>query len=679
MPTLRQSNSFSPGKYRGHVFDVDRLKRFVEGTNRAIQAGVSIPLLMEHAPINASDAETVAFAQQPKRGAGWLTRLDIDAKGEVAWEAKDVPADIQKDVEAGAIKFTSPEFRESYTSEKEGVYDGPIIRHMAITHTPGNPHQGKIETIALQEQLGCFQFSEDDFEPLSAGPDDEDGDDDDGGDDDDTDITQHAESYAVGKRVKQKSTGIRGEVVSVDDNKYKVMLDNMGDHPHDIDFSDLDEDDGPEDTNKKNVAGDNDGIGEKGTGLDGKGAAKSSEQHAEIPPKAGKFGKPENDEPDAPDEIVDVEEAAESPPVNPDMPPKATDKTKLSAVIAGLAQKNVVLPSDWSPESEGAMDILLGCLNSSIKAEQSSDAEKDDVEADEQPVKDSSMPFSEEGPTVPRYQVSSKSANAPKSGGGKYRRPVHIRVYDTHHEKYQGRGSHGAVKEWNNVDSRYGGHKSAHGSALLEAHTLAAKLNAEHEGSQHAEEIQFSEDELSAMTPKARAAIEAGVKALAASRKAEQDAKLAAAQFAEQAKVTSANAAKYKAKVEIESHNLPPALTAKLLTDTSLQFSEANAVPTFTAQQVALMFSECIPPALNFLTKDVTNAKLPVDANGNRVTQFFEKGEAGSMHMDADRAEEVVAANPLFKNMSNPIPAPSTIEDFVRRENARVPNNVMRK
>jgi len=45
MPTLKQKSSFGPGKYRGIPFDRDRLLRYVEGTNKALAAGVPIPLL----------------------------------------------------------------------------------------------------------------------------------------------------------------------------------------------------------------------------------------------------------------------------------------------------------------------------------------------------------------------------------------------------------------------------------------------------------------------------------------------------------------------------------------------------------------------------------------------------------------------------------------------------------
>jgi hypothetical protein len=173
MATLKQRTSFGPGIYRGHQFSRDRLKAFVDGTNAAIAAGVPIPLLKRHAPINASDDDTAQFAKE--EGAGWLTKVELEPDtGAIAWEAKDVPEDVVQQANAGTLRFTSPEFRSHYECEKEGVYTGPVIRHWAFTPKPGNPHQGEISTlvapsISLQEidaelSANCLQFSEEDFE-----------------------------------------------------------------------------------------------------------------------------------------------------------------------------------------------------------------------------------------------------------------------------------------------------------------------------------------------------------------------------------------------------------------------------------------------------------------------------------------------------------------------------------
>ena len=83
--------------------------------------------------------------------------------------------------------------------------------------------------------------------------------------------------------------------------------------------------------------------------------------------------------------------------------------------------------------------------------------------------------------TTPRYTVVIRSANAPKTGGGKYRRPVHVRVMDsTQSEWHAVRGlNDGLIREWSNVDSRYAGPRSEYGQAIAAAEALANQLNAE--------------------------------------------------------------------------------------------------------------------------------------------------------------------------------------------------------
>lgn len=83
--------------------------------------------------------------------------------------------------------------------------------------------------------------------------------------------------------------------------------------------------------------------------------------------------------------------------------------------------------------------------------------------------------------TSTRYKISIRTASAPSSGGGKYRRPVHVRVLDTETMKSEWhavRGFGGKVAEWSNVDSRYDGPNSAYGQALRAAKSMVESLNA---------------------------------------------------------------------------------------------------------------------------------------------------------------------------------------------------------
>ena len=82
-----------------------------------------------------------------------------------------------------------------------------------------------------------------------------------------------------------------------------------------------------------------------------------------------------------------------------------------------------------------------------------------------------------------RYVVVTRTVSAPKSGGGQYRRPVAVRVYDTAaggtEWHWVRRLTPGLVREWHNVDSRYDGPRSEYGKAIRQARALAAELNAE--------------------------------------------------------------------------------------------------------------------------------------------------------------------------------------------------------
>lgn len=80
--------------------------------------------------------------------------------------------------------------------------------------------------------------------------------------------------------------------------------------------------------------------------------------------------------------------------------------------------------------------------------------------------------------TTNRYLVTIRTCQAPSTNGGKYRRPVVVRVVDTTSgpsDWYWHRT--GIVSQWHNVDSRYSGPRSAYGQARREAEQLASELN----------------------------------------------------------------------------------------------------------------------------------------------------------------------------------------------------------
>lgn len=81
-----------------------------------------------------------------------------------------------------------------------------------------------------------------------------------------------------------------------------------------------------------------------------------------------------------------------------------------------------------------------------------------------------------------RYYVAVSVCQASCKGGGKYRRPVTIRVCDSHDGGYwHAVRNCPCGRRWSNVDSRYNGPRSAYGQALAAARELAHRLNAEYE------------------------------------------------------------------------------------------------------------------------------------------------------------------------------------------------------
>lgn len=1104
MATLKQRTSFGPGIYRGHQFTADRLREFVDGTNKAIAAGVPIPLLKRHAPINASDDDTEQFANSDE-GAGWITKVELEPEtGAIAWEAT-VPDSVVKAKEEGTLKFTSPEFRPHYECEKAGVYTGPVIRHFAFTPKPGNPHQGAIETVALEEQVGCFQFSEEDYEgPVKAyeegeaeafgeGITDEGiwdkakkaagtkykgkhrwavvssiykkmggkykskenpqphtegtqhGEDLDEGDDASSSLlkkhgwkfkgegvfthdqfpkhkivyhgphlehhqaggskyvlndhpalarhlakfhktSQHAEHplghvlsmhgfkhqttdngnsvyahpnhpghsivttgghdwehhVAGGKKgsVKYHSgngtteldkhlgkigSGQYGEdldnvkhdatIDTVPDSEYTGSMDKpTHDQPNtfgtgtgqSLDKAELVEVEAnggvPKGTDKNKTdpalhevdicpeCGSNhiatspmgqgltcqecnhywqrqstqhsehvppsyvtkskhhkallaEGYEYNGTGRgdlehhyehpqtmhsahiafkhnkDTKGtlhrhstdrmitgvhnyvtnlkrtqqhteanvakakadSKPSTEQHAESEADIGAFGKSMRthgykedsvrsramghtvyahpsghtlssnkgkwthkqhpggevtelrslkdvaahlnkvhgsqhaekpiDEREGIDNIdskaetnpPDNTDKPESPPVeststnpedpknNPDMPPKATDKSKLAAILAGLAQKNVVLPSDWDPCNDGAMDILLGCLNSAIKAEQTPEAQEPDEDDGAEQPKDAPMPFAENESQFSEeetHKVLTKHGYKsidPKRSNRMYHHDIHPHSFKTYED--------GSWTHYPHMTGPKPHPEVVHGNGHSE---LKAHLRSIHGATQHTE--QFTEEELAALPPKARAVIEAGVKALQAEQEAKAKAEQEALQYAEAAKQAKAEVAKQNAVNTIAALKLPPKLSKDLIASyATIQFNEDAEQPTFTATQVAQMVANALPPALQFEHTDTTDATKP---NASRVVgkdpntnepyvqvekdseQFFEEG--ATFMMTAEKANEIANATTLgarrsYGHQTNGQPGfvPS-VATLVAKENAANPNNVMR-
>ena len=159
---LFEQEFLSPGVYHvgGGKFEVvtrDDIRNYVDETNRAIQNGNHVPVLLEHAePGTDEGAPRDKRADGVKHGAGWLVDLKGNRKGN-AVSILDVPNEEHATaIREKRIKFTSPELRKTWRDGKGQTYKG-VVSHMALTHKPRNTDQSEIT-----EREHAMQFSLDD-------------------------------------------------------------------------------------------------------------------------------------------------------------------------------------------------------------------------------------------------------------------------------------------------------------------------------------------------------------------------------------------------------------------------------------------------------------------------------------------------------------------------------------
>lgn len=777
MATLRQKTSFGPGTYRGHKFTAERLRQFAEGTNKAIAAGVPIPLLKRHAPINADDAMTQTAAQL--EGSGWVTKVEVGPDGALEWEAKDVPDEVAALVEKGTARFTSPEFRDLYTSEKAGVYTGPIIRHFAFTPLPGNPHQGPIEAIAMSEEdksafealknlsfpvlnapgegmramsvgakaiapeIGCFQFDESDKDQLEEEP------------------SQHAEKDEEPTVKKNYPNEHEEPSLPVGESAGKSLdKEALINDDDDWEVDGIDDDDEDDDEE------------EDGEEAKKKDEEEASTQHAEggLPVYRGKDGKP--------------------------LGPKAR-KGKIGTFTGNAQQfkrgSRVYLHHNnsggsmrWvSADPEGNQGVYaphseyregkwrLKSKKSSQHDEAEQFAEKGSFASVLKKHGYSTMLASkkhpdegfdtseggkvfghDEGHLIELHQPHKGPAqwthwNAMGAGPTHHRMGVGHESLHQHLSKFHSKKASQHAEDEVVVTPSDATRSRADGEAPIDdklnpdmppvatdrsklsaaiagmnqlglvvpsdfdfaapgaIDVLLAAINTKIKTDQEAEaekqEIEpgqpvteaampFSEQELEALPPRARAAIEAGQRALQAERAAKERAEAEALQFAEQERATRNNAARDKAKHLINIAVIPPGLRTQLLEsyDGAIQFEEGEEQPCFTAVEVAQMVQASLPPALQFLEEMTVQAdgppmreKIGTDANGKAVfkpvtsEQFFEGEPVPSGHIDPARAEEIVRGNPVFRMQQAPAWAPPDLSKSVAANTAKNPSRVM--
>ena len=165
--------SLKPGRYyvgNGRYRNLTKsdLSRYRENTNAMLAAGVSVPVLLEHAqpgsddgaPKYAAGKTREQLAAEVKHGTGWLDSVAIEADGSMAFALDVTDADASKKIEDGSIKYTSPEFRHTYQDGAGRIWND-VIGHVALTHQPRSTDQGGFtpEVEVAEALAGATQFS----------------------------------------------------------------------------------------------------------------------------------------------------------------------------------------------------------------------------------------------------------------------------------------------------------------------------------------------------------------------------------------------------------------------------------------------------------------------------------------------------------------------------------------
>lgn len=161
-------------------FSATDLAGVVANTKAMIAAGYEPPLLLEHAIPGSDEGAPKQFsarderAQQVEHGVGWATDVRIGSDGFLEPVFNVTDKKIAAGLKDGSIKFTSPEFRPTFTDGKGNDYRN-IVAHFALTHKPRNPEQGPF----VAEHEPALQFSMADLlEPIQMADDEDPKDDD---------------------------------------------------------------------------------------------------------------------------------------------------------------------------------------------------------------------------------------------------------------------------------------------------------------------------------------------------------------------------------------------------------------------------------------------------------------------------------------------------------------------
>lgn len=132
-------------------YPVERLQAYADETNRAIKAGLPVPLVDVHCDVDDP--------RSALNNRGWVKELFVE-DGWLGYELDVTDDHAAVAIKNGSIKFTSPEFRESRKYNHIGLV-GPHVRHVALTHKPRNPKQGPFEIVG--EGIARFSLDEEDM------------------------------------------------------------------------------------------------------------------------------------------------------------------------------------------------------------------------------------------------------------------------------------------------------------------------------------------------------------------------------------------------------------------------------------------------------------------------------------------------------------------------------------
>lgn len=160
VPGVYRVGKDEQGRDKYRELSADDLREYATGTNELLASGHGVAVLLEHAHPGSDEGAPKDLrdqkALQVKHGVGWLKGVKVGTDGAATHVLEITDPDAAGKIANGSIRFTSPEFRESWTDGTGRVFR-KIFSHTALTHKPRNIDQSQFSEV--------LQFSLDDLEP----------------------------------------------------------------------------------------------------------------------------------------------------------------------------------------------------------------------------------------------------------------------------------------------------------------------------------------------------------------------------------------------------------------------------------------------------------------------------------------------------------------------------------